>query len=80
MKRPIILLIEAKIMINKAKEHLAEARSIHFAMRMGVLPYNEAKRLTKPLLEQVNTAARVIANRHNVKSRKITFQDLGRNL
>lgn len=67
-------------MINKTRKHLAEARAIHLAMKMGVIPYMEAKRLTKPLLEAVNTTAKIIANKHNMKHKEIKFQDLGRNL
>jgi hypothetical protein len=49
-------------------------------MTCGAIPYNEAKRLTKPLLEEINIVARHIANKHRVKPTDITFQDLGRNL
>lgn len=67
-------------MTNIAKEHLAEARSIHLAMSMGAITYNEAKRLTKPLLEKVNLVAMTIAKKYGIKPAKITFQDLGRNI
>jgi hypothetical protein len=67
-------------MTNMAKEHLAEARSIHLAMRNGAISYNGAKRLTKPLLEEANLVAMTIAKKYGIKPVKITFQDLGRNL
>lgn len=67
-------------MIYKTRECIAQARSIHLAMTCGAIPYNEAKRLTKPLLEEINIVARHIANKHRVKPTDITFQDLGRNL
>lgn len=67
-------------MARTTKEQLAEARAIYAAMRMGIISYNDAKRLTKPLLEVVNKTAGVIANRYGFKSKQITFQDLGRNL
>ena len=67
-------------MINKAKEHMAEARTIHLAMRNGAIPYMDAKRLTKPLLDEVNKVALRIAKKYGIRHKEITFQDLGRNL
>jgi flagellar biosynthesis component FlhA len=67
-------------MTNKAKEYMAEARTIHLAMRDGAIPYMDAKRLTKPLLEEVNRVARKIGKKYGIRPREITFQDLGRNL
>jgi len=67
-------------MIKNAKKQLAEARGLHLTMRLGALPYNEAKRLTRPLLEKVNKEARKIAKKYGIRPKEITFQDLGRNL
>jgi hypothetical protein len=67
-------------MINKTKEHLAEARAIHLAMRNEAISYKEAKRLTKPLLEEFNLVVITIAKKYGVKPMKIAFQDLGRNI
>lgn len=62
---------------KEVKELLAEARAIHFAMRNGILSYQQAKRKTTPLLQQINTHVKLIAIKHRVKPRYVTFQDLG---
>lgn len=62
------------------RELLGEARAIHFSMRHGAISYEQAKLRTKPLLLQINTAIELIAKKYKVKSRYISFQDLGNNI
>jgi hypothetical protein len=65
---------------NNLKDTLAQARAIHFAMHNGVISYEKAHELTKPLLDKVNIHIAKIARKSNQKPQKLVFQDLGRNL
>jgi len=58
----------------------AEARAIYFAMLQGAITSQKAKKLSKPILRHINATVVLIARKHNVKTRHITFQDLGVNL
>ncbi len=62
------------------KKLFAEARAIHFAMKDGILSYQQAKYLTRPVLRQINITVESLAKKHNVKPKYITFQDLGVNI
>jgi len=55
----------------------AEARAIYFTMQHGAITYQQAKLRTKPLLRKINLTVAVIAEKHNVKPKYVTFQDLG---
>lgn len=65
---------------NDLRKLLGEARAIHLTMKLGGISYKEAKLCTKPLLQRINTAIELIGKKHKVKSRNITFQNLGENL
>lgn len=59
---------------------LAEARAIHFAMKHGVITYQQAKLRTQPILLRINAAVERISKEYKVKPKYIRFQDLGRSL
>lgn len=61
---------------HRLDEILAEARAIKFAMKNGALPYSEAKKRVKPLLEKVNEVGKLIAKKYGRKYREINFIDL----
>lgn len=61
----------------KINELLAEARAIKFASRFGEISYEEAKRRTGPMLDQINNAGKFIAKKYKRDFKKITFSDLG---
>ena len=65
------------VKVKEVSVVFAEARAIHFAMRNGILSYQQAKLRTKPLLHQINNTVTAIATRHKVKPKYVTFQDLG---
>ena len=62
------------------RELLATARAIHFAYLHNAITRQQAKRLTKPILQRINTTVELIAKEFKVKPRYITFQELGSNL
>lgn len=62
------------------KDLFAQAKAIHFAMKNGALTYKQAQLRTLPVLNILNKKARLIAKKHGMTPKLITFQDLGRNL
>lgn len=62
------------------RELLAQARAIHFSMKLGGITYEQAKFRVKPILCRINTAVELIAEKYKVKPKFVKFQDLGRSL
>lgn len=61
------------------REQLAQARAIYYAMQNGAITYQQAKLRTKPILDRINTSIALIAKKHKVGPKYITFYHLGRN-
>ena len=62
------------------REQFAEARAIYYAMLHGAITYQQAKLRTKPILQRINTSIALIARKHQVKPKFISFHSLGINL
>ena len=62
------------------RDLLAEARTIHFAMKQGAISYEKAKDMTKPYLNTINNEVRKLARQHGVQPKELKFQDLARGL
>lgn len=62
------------------RDLFAQARSIHFAYQHNAISRKKAILLSKPILRRLNTTVVLIAQKHNMKPKRITFQNLGENL
>lgn len=62
------------------RDLFAQARAIHLAYQHSAISRKEAILRSKPILRLLNDTVVLIAQKHNMKPKRITFNNLGENL
>ena len=63
---------------DEQHSHIQELRNIDLWLKMGAIDYNKARDMAKPHINAINEKSRMIAIKHGVKTRQVSFYNFVR--